>query len=127
MIVNPRVSVLMAVHNGQRYLGEAIESLLRQTFEDFELVIVDDASTDDTPRLLESLACRDRRIVLMRNDRNIGLAGLLNQGLAVCCAPLVARAGADDIFMLERLEKLVCCVETHPGVSILGARMEFVD
>lgn len=127
MIKPPRVSVLMAVHNGQRYLGEAIESLLRQTLDDFELVIVDDASTDDTPRLLESLARGDRRIVLLRNDRNIGLAGALNRGLAVCRAPLVARADADDIFMPERLEKQVRCMEANADVGVLGAAVEFID
>ncbi|MCX6901155.1 MAG: glycosyltransferase [Verrucomicrobia bacterium] len=127
MIKPPGVSVLMAVHNGQRYLGEAIESLLHQTFEDFELVIVDDASTDDTPRLLKSLACRDRRIVLLRNDRNIGLAGSLNRGLAICRAPLVARADADDVFMPERLEKQVRCMEANTNVGVLGAAVEFID
>jgi glycosyltransferase involved in cell wall biosynthesis len=117
----------MAVHNGQRYLGEAIESLLHQTFDDFELVIVDDASTDDTPRLLESLARRDRRIVLLRNDRNIGLAGSLNRGLAICRAPLVARADADDVFMPERLEKQVRYMEANTNVGVLGAAVEFID
>lgn len=127
MIKHPRVSVLMAVHNGQPYLGQAIESLLSQTLSDFELVVVDDASTDGTPQLLESLARRDDRIVRLRNETNMGVAATLNRGLAVCRASLVARADADDVFMPERLEKQTRFMENNPTVGVLGTAVEFVD
>jgi len=127
MIKKPRVSVLMAVHNGQSYLGQAIESLLSQTLGDFELVVVDDASTDDTPLLLESAAHRDCRIVRLRNDKNLGLAGALNRGLTICRASLVARADADDVFMPERLERQARFMEQNLDVGVLGTAVEFID
>jgi glycosyltransferase involved in cell wall biosynthesis len=123
----PTVSILMAVHNGEAYLSEAVDSLLQQTFTDFELVIVDDASTDNTPRLLESLAGKDSRIVRLRNEANCGLAGALNRGLAICRAPLIARADADDVFVPDRLQKQVSFMQAHPNVGVLGAAVEFID
>ena len=81
MMGSPRVSVLMSVYNGARYLRDAVDSILGQTFTDFEFIIVDDGSTDETPAILNSYT--DPRIVRLRNETNIGLTRSLNKGLVV--------------------------------------------
>lgn len=116
----PSVSVLLAVHNGEEYLSEALDSLLAQTFKDFELVVVDDASTDGTGAVLEAYAARDPRLVVVRNEENLRLASSLNRGLDRCRAPLVARADADDVYASERLSRQVRFMEAHPEVGVLG-------
>ena len=116
----PSVSVLMAVYNGQLFLREALDSILTQTFTNFELVIVDDASTDETPVIVEAYARRDHRLVVLRNERNLKLAASLNRGLAVCRAPLVARADGDDLYHHGRLEKQWGFLEEHPGIGVVS-------
>ncbi|MDT0631199.1 glycosyltransferase [Rubrivirga sp. S365] len=117
----PRVSVLMAVYNGEQYLAEALDSVLAQTLSDIEIVVVDDASTDGTAAILADYAARDGRLVVLRNEENRKLAASLNRGLAACRAPLVARADADDVNMPDRLEKQVAFLERHPEVGVLGS------
>ena len=124
---SPVVSVLMAVHNGEAYLTEAIDSLLAQTLSDFELVVVDDASTDGTAALLDAYAARDARLVVLRNERNLGLAAALNCGLERCRAPLIARADADDIYALERLERQLRYLNSHPEIGVLSTGYHRVD
>ncbi len=102
MTISPAVSVLMSCFNGERWLGEAIESVLAQTFKDFEFVIVDDGSTDSSFAVAESFARRDRRIVILRK-RNSGLADSLNAGIARVRGLWVARLDADDRCDPERL------------------------
>ena len=123
----PRVSVLMAVYNGDRYLAEALDSLLAQTLTDFELVVVDDASTDGTAAILDDYAGRDGRLVVLRNDENRQLAASLNRGLTACRAPLVARADADDVYAPERLERQVAFLDSHPDVGVLGSAFHTMD
>ena len=77
--MSTRVNVIMSVHNGERYLNESIESILSQTFADYEFIIIDDGSTDDTWQILQDYAARDARIVLVRSEANIGLARSLNK------------------------------------------------
>ena len=95
----------MAVYNGERYLAEAIESVLSQTFEDFEFIIVDDASTDDSFDIAASYD--DSRIKIIRNEKNIRLQKSLNRGLELVGGEYVARMDADDISLPERFEKQV--------------------
>ena len=116
----PRVSVLMAVHDGERYLAEALDSVLSQTLADFEAVVVDDASTDGTAAILDAYARRDPRLVVLRNEENRKLAASLNRGLAACRAPLVARADADDVNLPDRLERQAAFLDAHPEVGVLG-------
>lgn len=116
----PRVSVLMAVHNGERYLAEALDSVLAQTLADFEAVVVDDGSTDGSTAILDDYARRDRRLVVLRNDENRNLAAALNRGLAACRAPLVARADADDVNRPDRLARQVAFLDAHPEVGVVG-------
>ncbi|MBI2495385.1 MAG: glycosyltransferase family 2 protein [Candidatus Omnitrophica bacterium] len=116
---NPRVTVLLPVYNGMPYLAEAIESVLAQTFTDLELLIVDDASTD------ESIACiqrfRDQRIRLVRNERNMGQVGSLNRGLALARAPYIARLDQDDRCLPDRLRQQVAVLDRYPNVGLVGS------
>ena len=117
---SPTVSVLLAVHNGGDFLAEALDTLLAQTLRDVEVVAVDDASTDGTADLLDRYAARDARVVVVRNERNLGLPASLNRGLAVCRAPLVARADADDAYLPDRLARQVSFLDAHPAVGVVG-------
>jgi glycosyltransferase involved in cell wall biosynthesis len=117
----------MAVYNGQVFLRDTLNSLLAQTLHSFELIIVDDASTDETAAILEVYAKNDERFVLLRNEQNLGLPGALNRGLAVCRAPLVARADADDVYVPDRLERQVDYMRAHSEVGVAASRVEFID
>ncbi len=121
----PQVSVVMAVYNGEKYLRQALESILHQTFTDFEFIIVDDGSTDTTPAILD--AYRDPRIVRLRNVRNLGLAGALNRGLEVARGRYIARQDADDLSYPTRLEQEVAFLEAHPQVGLLGTTYDVMD
>ncbi len=117
----------MAVYNGERYLAEALDSVLAQTLTDFELVVVDDASTDGTAKILAAYRERDARIAVLTNGENRQLAASLNRGLAACRAPLVARADADDVNLASRLERQVAFLDDHPGVGVVGCWYDKMD
>src|SRR5207247_1915670 len=99
----PLVSVLLAVHDDARFLREAIDSVLGQTLDDLELIVVDDHSTDETPELLAAVV--DPRLRVLRNDAQSGLAASLNLGLGHASGKYVARLDADDVALPERLER----------------------
>jgi hypothetical protein len=123
----PRISVVMAVHNGQRYLAEAIDSILGQTLAEFEFLIVDDLSTDETPAILDAYAARDQRIRILRNERNLGPYPSANRALEVVTAPLVARMDADDISEPERLARQVAFMEANPHCLLVGSGYTSID
>jgi hypothetical protein len=112
------VSVIMAVHNGARYMREAIESILGQSFRDFEFLIVDDGSTDGSREIAR--AHPDPRIRLLENDRNLGLAASLNRGLRFATGEYIARQDDDDISAPERLARQVAWLDANPHVTVLG-------
>jgi glycosyltransferase involved in cell wall biosynthesis/GT2 family glycosyltransferase len=114
----PLVSVLLAVANGERYLRPALESILRQTVSDLELLVVDDGSTDATPAILASLD--DPRLRVFRNDERLGLATSLNHGLDEARGRFVARLDADDVAMPRRLERQLARIQRTPGTVMLG-------
>jgi len=122
MMGSPRVSVLMSVYNGARYLRDAVDSILGQTFTDFEFIIVDDGSTDETPAILNSYT--DPRIVRLRNETNIGLTRSLNKGLVVARGEYVARQDADDVSLPRRLAKQVEFLDGHPVIGLVGSAYE---
>src|SRR5947207_2062875 len=98
----PRVSIVMAVHNGARHLRAAVESVLGQSLADLELIIIDDGSTDATEEILASYG--DRRMIIIRQDRR-GQTRSLNHGIEIARAPYIARQDADDVSLPDRLEK----------------------
>jgi glycosyltransferase involved in cell wall biosynthesis len=114
----PTVTVLMAVHNGARHLRDSVESILTQTYSDFEFLIVDDGSTDGTADILDSFA--DSRIRLLQNENNLGLSASLNRGLRESRGGLVARQDADDVSEPSRIERQVAFMNAHPSIAVVG-------
>jgi glycosyltransferase involved in cell wall biosynthesis len=121
--VTPRVTVLLAVYNGGSYLGEAVKSVLAQTYGDFELLIVDDASTDGAIGELPS----DPRLRLLRNERNLGQIPSLNRGLREATGGLVARLDHDDICLPTRLERQVELFDRLPDVALAATWVDIVE
>lgn len=118
-MTTPAVSILLPVRNEERHLPAALASLFRQSFSDWELVAVDDGSTDGTGSLLAEAARRDRRVRLLRRPPE-GLVPALNAGLAACRAPLVARMDGDDVCHPRRLERQLAHLSAHPGAGLVA-------
>lgn len=125
MVDRPRVSVVMAVYNGAAYVHQAIESILGQTYADFELVLVEDGSTDETPQLLRQY--NDRRILLVENNRNLGLTKSLNRGIGASHGEFIARQDADDFSFPNRLACQVAFLDSHPTVGLVGSATLWID
>jgi glycosyltransferase involved in cell wall biosynthesis len=123
--VRPRVSVVMSAYNAEKFLREAIDSILAQTFTDFEFIIVDDGSTDRTSQILNSYS--DPRIIRNRNERNLGYTPSLNWGVAHARSELIARMDADDISLPDRLALQVDFLERHPSIAVLGTGFQKMD
>lgn len=117
--VFPLVSVIMPVYNAAPYLREAIDSILNQTFTDFELLAIDDGSTDNSRNIISEYT--DSRIRLIVNDKNLKIVKTLNKGIALSRGKYIARMDSDDISVLDRLEKQVKYMELHPDVDICGS------
>lgn len=121
--MSPAVTILMPVYNGQAFLREAVDSVLRQSFRDFELLVVDDGSTDDSVAILQGRA--DPRIRIVRNARNLGLVASLNRGLAEARGRWVARADADDVNHPVRIERQLPLLER--GFPAVGSDVMLID
>lgn len=113
----PRITVLMPVYNGLPFLREAVESVLNQTFTDFEFLIIVDGSTDGSLEYLQS--CVDSRIRIVVNEKNLGTAGTMNKGIELATAPYIARLDQDDISLPRRLEAQLAYLENHPEMDII--------
>lgn len=124
--MSPRVTVLMSVYNGERFLRESIDSVLAQTFRDFELLLINDGSSDGSRAILADRAS-DARIRIIDNERNIGLTASLNAGLAAARGEYVARHDADDVAAPTRLEKQVRALDERPEIAVLGTAVRTID
>lgn len=120
----PLVSIILPAYNAAQYLTEAVNSLLRQTMSDFELIVVDDCSQDRTPTILRQLARQDSRLIVIRNQQNLKLSGSLNVGIAAARGKYLARMDADDWSYPDRLAKQLALLESQPEVGICGGSME---
>ncbi|HLB33039.1 MAG: hypothetical protein A3F67_09700 [Verrucomicrobia bacterium RIFCSPHIGHO2_12_FULL_41_10] len=123
----PLVSALMTVFNAEKYLSASIESILDQTFSNWEFIIVDDASTDRSLEIMEAYAAKDRRIRLICNECNKGQTLCLNQGLKEARGRWVARQDADDLSDPTRLEKQLARVTGEPSLALLGTSGFIID
>lgn len=125
MAKDPLVTVLMAAYNGGRYLKSSIESVVNQSFRDFEFLIINDCSTDDSVKVIEDF--NDARIVIHHNEKNIGQTKSLNVGLKLAKGKYIARMDADDLAFPTWLEKLVTCFEKKPEYAVIGAAAVVID
>lgn len=123
----PRVSMVMPVHNGSRWLREAIESVLAQDFADFELIIVDDASYDGSPAIIADYAGRDPRVAVRRMADNVGLPRALNQGFGAARGELHSWTSDDNLLRPAMLSRLVATLDAHPDADIAFADFSLID
>lgn len=124
---SPLVSVIMAVHNNDEYLSQAIESILNQTYTNFEFIIIDDGSTDNTHNIIEKYKKKDPRIILLQNYNNEGLPFSLNRGLDKAKGKYVARMDADDISVKNRLELQIDFLKKNKEIDFVGCDLEIID
>jgi hypothetical protein len=123
---NPMISVVMSVFNGEEFLDEAVSSILRQTYRDFEFIIIDDGSTDGSAGMLEEYQQRDSRVRVVHQP-NSGLVQALNGGCGLAAGKYIARMDADDVAMEDRLAVQVEAMEMNPGIGVLGSAVVFID
>lgn len=124
-MVNPKISVILSVYNGERYLKQSIESILEQTFADFEFIIMDDGSSDGSFRIIRGYD--DDRIKVIRNEVRNGLTKSLNKALKKARGKYVARQDADDISLPSRFEEQIEFFERHPETALLGTSIFIMD
>ncbi len=123
----PRISVITAVYNGESHLEECLESISEQTFSNYEHIIVDDGSTDNTPEILKKWQSNDQRIKVLRNTENRGRSISRNRAIMAAKAPLIAVLDADDCALPHRLAVQTTFLQEHPEVQILGGGMYIYD
>lgn len=123
----PRVSVVMPVYNGARFLAEAIESVCRSTFRDFELLVLDDLSSDNSAEIADRLAANDSRIRVLRMSERHGVSRIRNVGVKESKGEYIANLDADDVMFPNRLSLQVAYLDSHPDCVALGARALVVD
>lgn len=122
----PAISVILPVYNAVSYVEDAVLSILRQVFVNFELIIIDDGSTDGSGKVLRKLAEQDKRIRLVQRE-NKGLIATLNEGIEMAAAPLLARMDADDISLPDRLATQFARMQREPDLVALGGSIQFMD
>lgn len=122
---NPAISVILPVYNSDKYLARAIDSILQQTFADFECIVIDDGSTDNSATIIHSYT--DNRIIKAPNEGNRGLIYSLNKGIAAARGGYIARMDADDICMPERLMLQKKYLDENPGISVVASAVIFIN
>ena len=121
-MTSPVVSILMPVYKTALYLREAMDSILSQTFSDFELIVLNDCSPDNSEEILDTY--EDPRIVRYRGERNVGLSNILNVGLGMARGTYIARMDSDDLSLPDRLQVQVDYLETHPEIDLVSVGMQ---
>jgi len=117
----------MSVYNGEKTVGKAIESILNQTYKNFEFIVIDDRSQDQTLQILYNYQKQDSRIKILKNDKNLGIAESLNKGILEAKGEWIARMDDDDESLPDRLEKQIDYIKNHPDVDIFGGKAIFRD
>lgn len=126
-IKHPLVSVVMPAYNSEKYIAEAIESILNQTFKDFEFIIINDASTDKTLEIIKEYAKKDKRIIVINNEKNIKICKSLNRGIKISKGKYIARADADDISYPDRFQNQIEFMEKNDDVGVVGGYMQIFN
>ena len=123
----PKVSVLMPNYNAWKYISEAIQSILNQTFTDFEFIIIDDCSTDNSWEIIQEFAKKDTRIIPIKNEKNIHIAKTRNIALAKARGEFIAFLDSDDVAEKDRLELQLDFIERNPNIDLCGSNMLIID
>lgn len=123
---NPRVTVLMSVYNSEEFIRPAIESILCQSFKDFEFLIINDGSKDSSLEIIRKYADKDKRIRLI-SRANVGLTKSLNEGVEEAHGEFIARMDSDDISTPDRLEKEVAFLDSHPDIALVGSNYTIIE
>ena len=110
----------MSVYNGERYLRPAVESILNQSYPDFEFIVIDDGSADNSRNILAEYAVQDSRLRIIPNETNLGLTRSLNKAIGLAHGRYLGRQDADDISLPQRLERQVAFLNAHPEVGLVG-------
>ena len=124
------ISVIMSVYNGEKYLVQAIDSILNQTYQNFEFIIIDDCSTDNSSHILQEYAKKDSRIKIIKKEKNIGIKGFienLNLGISIAKGKYIARMDQDDVSLPERFQKQVDFLENNPEITLVGAQLNLIN
>ncbi len=124
-LAKPKISVLMPVYNGERFIAESIHSVFNQTFTDFELLVIDDGSTDQSAAIVSSF--KDKRIRLVRNEKNRGLVAVRNQAIELSRGEYLAWLDADDIALPDRLKQESSFLDAHHEVGLIGCAAAIID
>jgi len=122
-----KLSVIMAVYNNAPTLQQAVNSILKQTFKDFQFIIVNDVSTDQSEQILNQLAKKDKRIKLINNKAKLGLTKSLNKALKLVKTKYIARMDGDDIALPKRFEKQIDYLNKHPQIGLLGTAVYLIN
>ena len=123
----PLISVVMPTYNSIRFIRESIESILNQTFVDFELIIIDDGSTDGSSEIIADYKKYDNRIYVCTNPKNLGIVASLNRGLSCARGQYIARMDSDDISYPTRFQKQIDFLDKYSDVGILGGAVQYID
>lgn len=123
----PVISVIVPVFNASRYLQAALESILNQTYKNFELIVIDDGSTDNSYQIAKSLARTDSRLHVFKNKKNLNIIATLNRGVKLTRGQYIARMDADDIALPERLKIQLRYLRTHPETIVVGSNCYTID
>jgi len=125
-IVKPKISVVMPFYNAANFLDESISSILKQTFKDFELILINDASTDHSDKIVSNYLS-DPRIIYVKNETNQGIVKNLNKGINIAKAEIIARMDGDDISLPKRFSKQYEFLKNHPDISVVGSFVKIID
>ena len=123
----PIISILLPCYNAEKHLHEALESIIRQTYTNIEIIAIDDGSVDKTPVILKEHADRDNRIKVFTNDKNIGLIQTLNKGIEFCSGEFIARMDTDDISHPRRLEIQIACFRNNPELGLVSCAHKMIS
>ncbi len=122
-----KISVIIPVYNTAQYLTQCLESVLAQTFTDFEVIAVDDGSQDNSWEILKKFSGRDARLKIYRNEQNRGVSYTLNRAISYCTTPIIARMDSDDLMVRERIAKQYHYLQQHPECIALGGQVSYIN
>jgi len=121
------VSIIVPMYNAREYISEALESLIKQSYKNIEIIVVDDGSTDNSSEIAKNFSTKDKRIKLIENAQNAGVAAAKNRGIKEAAGEYIAYSGADDISHIKRVEWQVDYLIANPKIEICGGHTIIID